>query len=156
LELFTIGELDRVWVLADVFEMDLAKVKVNAPVTVKVVAYPNDTFEGKVQWVSGALDPATRTAKVRCSIANPDRKLKPEMYATASIGIDEHQALAVPRTAVLRLGEQTVVFVDAGQAPGGLLKFERRPVTVDEGESGGFVPVTHGLERGEKVVASGG
>ncbi len=156
LELYTIGELDRVWVLADVFEMDLAKVKVGAPVMVKVVAYLNDTFEGKVQWVSGALDPASRTAKVRCSIANPERKLKPEMYATASIAIDQRRTLAVPKTAVLRLGEQTVVFVDSGQAPGGLLKFERRPVMVDEDEGSGFVPVTHGLEPGEKIVASGG
>jgi membrane fusion protein, heavy metal efflux system len=155
LELFTIGELDHVWVLADVFEMDLGRIKMGARATVRVVAYPNRIFEGKVDLVSGQLDPSTRTAKVRCSIANPDRDLKPEMYATVSISVAERRALAIPRSAMLRLGDQTVVFVETGTAPNGLIRFERRPVAVDEDEGGDYLPVTHGLERGEKIVTSG-
>src|SRR5262249_15380098 len=77
-ELFTVGELDSVWVLADVFEMDLARVRRGAPVTIKVVAYPDRAFQGQVDYITGALDPTTRTARIRCSIANPDRALKPE------------------------------------------------------------------------------
>ena len=154
-ELFTLGELDRVWVLADVFEMDLGRIKTGARVTVHVVAYPNRVFEGKVDWVSGQLDPNTRTAKVRCAIDNPDRDLKPEMYATVSVSVAERKALAIPRSAMLRLGDQTVVFVETGTAPDGLIRFERRPVAVDEDEGGDYMPVTHGLERGEKVVTSG-
>ena len=72
-ELFTIGEIDKVWVLADLYEMDLARVQVGAPAAVTVVAYPDKVFEGKVDWVSGMLDPTTRTAKVRCTFDNPDR-----------------------------------------------------------------------------------
>ena len=154
-ELFTVGELDRVWVLADVFEMDLGRIKVGARATVRVVTYPNRIFEGVVDYVSGQLDPNTRTAKVRCAIANPDRDLKPEMYATVSISVAERKALAIPRSAMLRLGDQTVVFVEMGTAPNGLIRFERRPVAVDEDEGGDYLPVTHGLERGEKIVTSG-
>jgi membrane fusion protein, heavy metal efflux system len=155
LELFTIGELDHVWVVADVYEMDLGRVKNGARVTVRVVSYPNRIFEGTVDYVSGQLDPTTRTAKMRCSIANPDRDLKPEMYATVSVSVAERKALAIPRSAMLRLGDQTVVFVQTGTAPNGLIRFERRPVAVDEDEGGDYLPVTHGLERGEKIVTSG-
>jgi membrane fusion protein, heavy metal efflux system len=154
-ELFTVGELDKVWVIADVFEMDIARVKVGSKSLVKVVAYSGKSFEGKVDWVSGTLDPLTRTAKVRCTFDNSDHLLKPEMYATVQISVEERQALAIPRGALLRLGEQTVVFVQTGNAPDGRLKFERMPVTVDEGEGSKWVPVTHGLERGMKVVTAG-
>jgi cobalt-zinc-cadmium efflux system membrane fusion protein len=154
-ELFTVGELDHVWVVADVYEMDLGRVKKGARVTVRVVSYPNRIFEGVVDYVAGQLDPATRTTKMRCTIANPDRDLKPEMYATVSVSVAERKALAIPRSAMLRLGDQTVVFVQMGTAPNGLIRFERRPVAVDEDEGGDYMPVTHGLERGEKIVTSG-
>jgi cobalt-zinc-cadmium efflux system membrane fusion protein len=155
-ELFTVGELDKVWVIADVFEMDIARVKVGSRASVKVVAYAGKSFEGKVDWVSGTLDPVTRTAKVRCTFDNPDRLLKPEMYAPVQVSVEERQALAIPRGALLRLGDQTVVFVKRNDdAPGGKLKFERVPVTVDEGEGGKWIPVTHGLDKGTKVVTSG-
>jgi len=154
-ELFTIGELDHVWVVADVYEMDLGRIKKGARVTVRVVTYPNRIFEGVVDYVSGTLDPSTHTAKVRCTIPNPDRDLKPEMYATVSVSVAERKALAIPRSAMLRLGDQTVVFVQTGTAPNGLIRFERRPVAVDEDEGGDYLPVTHGLERGEKIVTSG-
>jgi cobalt-zinc-cadmium efflux system membrane fusion protein len=84
LELFTVGELDSVWLLADVFEMDLGRVQKGAPVSIKVVAYPDRTFSGQVDYITGTLDPATRTARVRCAVPNPARELKPEMYATVS------------------------------------------------------------------------
>jgi cobalt-zinc-cadmium efflux system membrane fusion protein len=154
-ELFTVGELDKVWVIADVFEMDIARVKVGSKVNVKVVAYAGKSFEGKVDWVSGTLDPVTRTAKVRCTFENPDKLLKPEMYATVQISVEERLALAIPRSALLRLGDQTIVFVQTGNTPDGKLKFERVPVTVDEGEGSKWVPVSHGLEKGQKIVTSG-
>jgi cobalt-zinc-cadmium efflux system membrane fusion protein len=154
-ELFTIGELDHVWVLADVFEMDLGRIKKGARVSVRVVTYPSRLFEGVVDFVSGQLDPNTHTAKVRCSIDNADRDLKPEMYATVSVSVAERKALAIPRSAMLRLGDQTVVFVQTGMSPNGLIRFERRPVAVDEDEGGDYFPVTHGLEHGEKIVTSG-
>jgi membrane fusion protein, heavy metal efflux system len=155
-ELFTIGELDHVWVIADVFEMDLGRVKKGAPVTVKVVAYPDKAFSGVVDWMSDLLDPTSRTAKVRCAIANPGRDLKPEMYATVSIGVPGQNALALPHTAVLRIADQTVVFVEEGAAPDGRKRFVRRIVALSEDEEGDLVPVTHGLSAGDRVVTSGG
>jgi cobalt-zinc-cadmium efflux system membrane fusion protein len=154
-ELFTIGELDRVWVLADVYEVDLPKIKRGATVMVKVVSYPDKAFRGTVDWISGALDPTSHTSKVRCSIANPDHELRAEMYATAAIGLKAYRRVAVPRSAVLRLGDQSVVFVRKGETPQGALRFERRRVEVRESLGAENVEVTSGLSSGEEVVTSG-
>jgi cobalt-zinc-cadmium efflux system membrane fusion protein len=119
-----------------------------------VVSHPDKLFTGLVEWLSGALDANTRTAKVRCSIDNAEKLLKPEMYATASISVAESRALAIPRPALLRMGDQTIVFVQNGTAPDGRLRIERRPVAVDETAEGMFLPITHGLTVGEKIVTS--
>ena len=155
LELFTIGELDTVWVMADLFEMDLGRVKQGTECLVKVVAYPGRVFKGTADWVSETLDPATRTAKVRCKLDNSDRSLKPEMYATAALAVDRQRTLALPRSAILHLGDQTMVFIDLGKAADGRLRFERRPVSVNEELGGDFLPVVRGISAGERVVTSG-
>jgi cobalt-zinc-cadmium efflux system membrane fusion protein len=153
-ELFTVGELDRVWVLADIFEMDLARVHIGTPAVVTVVAYKDKVFKGQVDWVSGMLDKDTRTAKVRCTFENPGRLLRPEMYSTVQISVDQKRALAIPRNALLRLGEYKVVFIETGDE-GGQVRFRRVPVDVDEGESSQWLEVKHGLASGQKVVVSG-
>jgi cobalt-zinc-cadmium efflux system membrane fusion protein len=155
-ELFTVGELDRVWVQADVFEIDLARVRVGAPISVEVVSFPGRRFTGRLDWISGAVDPATRTAKVRCTLDNPDRALKPEMYASVAIAVPGRRALAIPRGAVLRQGEQTVVFRQVGTTPRGELRFERWPVKVDDEGSDAMVAVLTGLAPGDRVVTAGG
>lgn len=154
-ELFTVGDIDQVWVMADAFEMDLKRVRPGEAVRIKVVAYPDKVFEGTVDWVSDTLDPATRTAKVRCVIPNPEHLLKPEMFATVSIAVAGEKKLAVPRSAVLHLGEQAVVFVKVADGPGGKIRFERRPVQVDEDEPGELVPVLRGVAVGDEIVTSG-
>ncbi len=153
-ELFTVGELDRVWVFADLYEMDIARVKVGSKVVVKIVAYKDKVFEGKVDWVSGMLDSTSRTAKVRCTLDNPDKLLKPEMYATVQLSVEERRAMAIPRESILRLGDATVVFLQVGESDG-KVRFERVPVTVDEGESSNWLVVQHGLELGQKIVTNG-
>jgi cobalt-zinc-cadmium efflux system membrane fusion protein len=153
-ELFTIGEIDRVWALGNVYEMDLARVHVGTAVSVTVVAYPGKVFSGKVDWVSGAIDPSTRTATVRCTFDNPDKLLRPMMYATMQISVDQKRAVAVPRSAVLRLSDDKVVFVQTS-ASGDLVKFKRVDVDVDEGESSPMLEVKSGLQDGQKVVTSG-
>jgi membrane fusion protein, heavy metal efflux system len=153
-ELFTVGELDHVWVLGDLYEMDLARVHVGAPATVKVVAYPNKTFTGKVDWVSGSLDPNTRTAKIRCSFDNPEKLLRPMMYATVQVSVEQETALAIPRNSLLRLGETTVVFVEVGESDGHV-RFQQIPVDVDEGESSPWIVVRTGLQVGQKIVVNG-
>lgn len=154
-ELFTVGELDQVWIMADVFEQDLARVHVGADVSVRAIAYAGKEFKGRVDWIAGALDPETRTARVRCTFANPEKLLKPEMYTTVRIAVDGRKAIAVPKDAVLRLGEQTVAFVQRGKTPEGRIRFERVPVTVDDALDGAWLPVTHGLEMGDVIVTSG-
>jgi cobalt-zinc-cadmium efflux system membrane fusion protein len=153
-ELFTIGEVDQVWVLGDLYEIDLARVQVGTPAVVSVVTYPSKTFRGKVDWISGMLDPSTRTAKMRCTFDNPDGLLRPEMYATLRLSVAHKRALAIPPDALLRLGEYRVVFLELGEGDG-RMKFERVPVDVEEGESSAWIEVKHGLTSGQRVVVSG-
>jgi cobalt-zinc-cadmium efflux system membrane fusion protein len=153
-ELFTIGSLDPIWVYADVFEVDLPRIRIGAPVVIKVVAYPDRTFSGRVDWIASALDPASRTARVRCTLRNPGKELLPEMYATLTIETPSRRALAIPRSAIVHVGEERVVFVQTGQNENGLLKFERRRVALDEGDTDP-VPVKAGLAAGDRIVVSG-
>jgi len=153
-ELFTIGELDKVWLIGDLYEMDMRRVHVGTTATVTVVAYPEKQFTGKVDWVSGMLDPTTRTARVRCTFDNPDKELRPEMYAMVAISVEQKRAIAVPRSAVVRLGDYKVVFLQVGEAEG-RVRFKRVPVELDEGEASPQLEVRHGLSVGEKLVVNG-
>jgi cobalt-zinc-cadmium efflux system membrane fusion protein len=152
-ELFTVGDASRVWVLGDLYEADMERVRVGAPAQVTVLAYPGKVFEGKVDWVSGGLDPSTRTAKVRCTFDNPDKLLRPMMYSTLKIGVAQRAALAIPRSALLRMGEYKVVFVELGERDG-RVRFERLPVDIKESDSP-WLEVQHGLEAGQRVVTGG-
>ncbi len=154
-ELFTIGETDPVYVLADVHEVDLSNVIKGAHVSIRAVAYPDLEFTGNIDWVSLALDKDTRTIKIRCVIPNPDHVLKPEMYATIAIQTRGDVELGVPRAAVVHVGTQRFVYQPAGTADDGRLRFKRRPVDVDEDVSGPIYPVKHGLETGDDVVVDG-
>jgi cobalt-zinc-cadmium efflux system membrane fusion protein len=153
-ELFTVGELDTVWVLGDIYEVDLARVHVGARASVTVLTHPNRVYEGKVDWVSGMLDPNTRTAKVRCTFDNASHDLRPQMYATVRVSVDERRALAIPREAVQRLGDYKLVFVQLGEEDGHVA-FERLPVDIDERASSQWLEVKHGLEAGQRVVVAG-
>jgi membrane fusion protein, heavy metal efflux system len=155
LELFTVGELDSVWVLGEIFEMDLRRVKAGTECLASVVSYPGRVFRGLADWVSDTLDPTTHTSKVRCKMANSDRALKPEMYATVTLPVDRQVALAIPRSALLRLADQTVVFVEVGKTPDGRLRFERRPIVVNEELGSEYLPVLRNLAKGERIVVSG-
>ncbi len=154
-ELFTIGELDQVWVFADIFEMDLARVHQGATVSLKAIAYPDEVFTGKVDWISGALDPVSRTARIRCTIPNPHRELKPEMYATVSVAVAGPSVPALPRNAVLRIADQTAVFVASGATPDGRLKFIRRIVAVNEDQGTDYLPIVRGVAPGDRIVTAG-
>jgi cobalt-zinc-cadmium efflux system membrane fusion protein len=154
-ELFTIGSADTVWVLADIFEMDLSRVTSGQKVEVRVVSYPDRVFAGTVDWIAGTLEPATRTAKARCTIANPEHLLKPEMFASVFVRVPPKRGLTLPRRAVLRLGDQTVAFIDLGGASDGRQRFARRVVSVAEDEPGDTLPVLRGIRLGDRVVVDG-
>jgi cobalt-zinc-cadmium efflux system membrane fusion protein len=153
-ELFTVGDLDDVWVYADIYENDLARVHAGEHVSVSVTGVP-ERFEGQVDYVADMLDPQTRTARLRCTIPNPDHRLEPEMYGTVRVSVAAIQALAVPRSAVMHLADQSLVFVERGPAADGRMRYERLPVVVDESGDAPYVPVEHGLDRGDRVVAKG-
>lgn len=152
-ELFTVGSIDKVWLLADLYESQLGKVKPGDQVDIATVSYP-DPFHGVVDYVSDVLDPATRTAHLRCSVDNADRRLKPEMFVTATVHLGERPAIAVPRSAVLKLADAYVVFVQAGKTEAGQLRFVVHPVKLGEDE-GGLVEITDGLKVGDQLVTEG-
>jgi cobalt-zinc-cadmium efflux system membrane fusion protein len=153
-ELFTVGEIDRVWVWGDLYERDLGKVRRGQPVTIASVASPDHPVSGSIDFVGDALDKDTRTQRLRCAVANTDHFLKPEMYVTLSIQIERREALAVPRAAVIRSGDRQIVFVEDGKAPDARTKFKQRAIEPGEGDDG-WVAVQSGLLDGERVVVSG-
>jgi cobalt-zinc-cadmium efflux system membrane fusion protein len=153
-ELFTIGDIKGVWVYADVQDMDLPRVKLGADVDIRVLAYPGRVFHGKVDWIASTVDPALRTARVRCSLSNEGEELKPEMFASVSIHQPPLWCLAVPHDALVRINESTFVFVGDGTRPDGRLIFKRRQVRAGD-EQGGLVPILDGLNVGERIVNEG-
>jgi cobalt-zinc-cadmium efflux system membrane fusion protein len=149
-DVFHIVNLSELWVDADVYEKDIAHVKLGDIMEVRVPAYAEEVFRGKVIFISDVLDERTRTFKVRAALKNPDRKLKPEMYADAKIFVsEEERVLAVPVSAVLFDGQQEFVYVVEGE--GAFV-----PRTVQTGRKGnGYVEIVAGLQPGDKIVGRG-
>jgi len=154
-ELFTIGDTSRLWVLADAYEMDLPRIHRGDPVEIQIAAAPGQTFRGTIDWIGDVLDPQLRTAKVRCEVENPDRVLKPEMYEAVKVQVPARDVVAVPRSALLRVGDDRVVIVAKGETHDGRAVFERRVVRADEGRADGLIAVQSGLAAGERVVVEG-
>jgi|GEM_PF-265866 len=160
-ELFTVGSIDDLWLLGDVYESDLPYLKLGAEVTLQLPDDPSQPahggaiFTGRVDWISDTLDPIQRTAKVRCVLKNQRRLLRPEMYQVVNIAAPVRRALTIPRVALLRLGDETAVFVEGGTGKDGQVSFKRRAVLADEQLPGDVVPVLSGLKAGERVAAQG-
>jgi Cu(I)/Ag(I) efflux system membrane fusion protein len=146
--LYRIVDLSTVWLLADVFEQDLAQIRPGQRATIAVQAYPGRVFEGRVAFVYPTLNAQTRTAKVRIEVPNPDLLLKTDMYATVEIAapVESATVLAVPDSAVLDTGTRQTVLVDRGEG-----RFEPRAVKLGA-RADGYVAVLDGLREGEKVV----
>lgn len=144
--LFEIAALDRVWILADVYESELASVRVGANAKVTLSYLPGRTFEGRVTFISPSVDPMTRTAKVRIEAANRDGALKPEMFADVVIQEPARTVTTVPDSAVLETGTRSVLFVVKNDGT-----FEPREVETGV-HSDGFVEIRRGVTAGEKVA----
>ncbi|MFZ3088000.1 MAG: efflux RND transporter periplasmic adaptor subunit, partial [Methylotenera sp.] len=145
--LFKIADMSTIWLLADVFEQDIALVHVGQTVNITVNAYPGKELKGKIDYIYPTITSETRTAKVRVVLANPDGSLKPDMYASIQL-MSGHGAsvLAVPDSAVIDSGTRQVVLV---QLTEGL--YEPREVKLGM-RSDGYVEVVEGLSEGENVV----
>lgn len=149
-DLFTIANLSTVWVLADLYEKDVAKVQAGATATVRADAYPDRIFTGQLTYISDLIDPTTRTAKVRCVVPNPDGALKLDMFTKVTVPTnDRRDALVVPVNAVQQIDNQSVVFVRMSDT-----RFERRDVRTGA-TADGRVEVTGALKAGEPVVSDG-
>lgn len=153
-ELFTVGDIKEVWVYADVQDLDLPKVRLGADADIRVIAYPNRVFHGKVEWISSTVDPSLRTARIRCAIPNADEALKPEMLATVAIRQPTTRGLSAPRDAVVWVNESAFVYVGVGTRPDGRTVFRQRVVKTGE-EQDGRVSILDGLQVGEQVVSQG-
>jgi cobalt-zinc-cadmium efflux system membrane fusion protein len=147
---FTISDMSTVWVLANLYQGDLAFVKSGDDVVVQTDAYP-ENFHGKISYVSAALDPSTRTLQARIVVDNPGEKLKRDMYCTVMVtaGVIQN-AIGVPDASVLRDDEnQPFVYVAVGSN-----QFGRRAVEIGESQNG-QTQILKGLSMGDKVVGNG-
>ena len=149
-DLFTISDLSSVWVLADVYERDLSRIRAGVDAPVRVDAYPDRVFNGRVTNVSDVMDPETRTAKVRCVVANADGALKLDMFARITIPtVERKDGLSVPEAAIQQVDGKPIVFVRLSET-----RFERRAVETGL-TAGGLVEIRSGIKAGEQVVGSG-
>ena len=148
--LYQIADLSSVWVLADVFEQDLGMVHQGQPAAVRVDAYPDKVFNGKITFIYPTVTPETRTAKVRIELPNVQGLLKPAMYAKVEFASSHGKGkrLTVPDSAVLDTGTRQVVLIDLG---GG--RFEPRVVKLGM-YIDGYIEVLEGVKAGESVVVS--
>lgn len=146
--LITVADLSTVWVVGDVYEKDISKVQLGKQVTITFDAYPGHRWKGQIESLSGALDPATRTLKVRVTLQNANGKLKPEMFATIHVDIGKHDAIVVPSSAVIHEGQATTVFVDNSGKP------EQRNITTGQAIDG-KVEVKSGLQIGQQIAVDG-
>ena len=148
--LFKIAGISPIWVIAEVFEQDLAHVAVGQPATITVKAYPGRSFPGRVAYIYPTVGQETRTGTVRIEIPNPKGELKADMYA--NVELDAHatasKVLSVPESAVIDNGVRQVVLIDHGEG-----RFEPRPAKVGV-RAGGYTEILDGVREGEKVVVS--
>ncbi len=146
--LVDIADLSVVWVWAQFYQDDLSILKKDLPVTITSSSYPGQEFPGKISVVDPFMNDATRTARVRIDVENPDFKLRPDMYVDVKLKLDMGEGIAVPSDAVLPTGKHNIVFVDKG---GG--KLEPRFVELGR-KCGDFYQVISGLKESERVVTS--
>jgi hypothetical protein len=146
--LFDIADLSAVWILADVYESDLATVELGMAAEVTLPYQPGRTWRGTVAFVNPLVEPGTRTVKVRIEVANGDYALKPDMFADVVLRRELGDALFVPESAVLKPGERQIVFVDLGDG-----RLAPREIVTGARVAGGYA-VLSGIVEGDQVVTS--
>jgi cobalt-zinc-cadmium efflux system membrane fusion protein len=148
--IMTLANLDTIWVTANVPEKDISFVFTGQTVNVAFASYPDKVFSGKVLFVSDVIEPDTRRNKVRIAFDNPDKALKPNMFANATFVAPSIMRIMVPNSALLMTNDRTSVFVEVAS-----WAFERRDVEIAYQE-GAAAAIKSGLEPGERVVVKGG
>ncbi|HXE79276.1 MAG TPA: efflux RND transporter periplasmic adaptor subunit [Vicinamibacterales bacterium] len=152
MKLFTVADLSTVWVVGDVYERDLARVRVGSPATIRTDAYPGLSLQGRVSYIDPRVSPETRTARVRVEVPNPDMQLRLGMYVDLLVDSGAPaRAVLVPKSAVQTIGTRTVVYVASAGESG---RFTEREVRLGAA-AGDRVQILSGLEAGESVVVEG-
>jgi cobalt-zinc-cadmium efflux system membrane fusion protein len=147
---FTIADLSHVWIICDVYENDLAGIRLGQHADIQLNAFPGKVFSGTISDIGAQLDPNLRTAKVRIQVANPDHLLRIGMFATGTLeGSHPEQQTVVPAGAVLQLHDRTYVFEPAGDGA-----FKRAQVKTGALLPGNLLEVLAGLEVGQQVVGN--
>jgi Cu(I)/Ag(I) efflux system membrane fusion protein len=147
--LYRIAALGKVWIEADVYEADLANVRVGQRADVTLDYLPGRSYEAKIAYVYPYVDPKTRTGRVRIELANKDLDLRPGMYASVELGADTGKRVQVPSAAVVYTGPRRLVFVDLGEG-----RFKPQEVQLGT-EANGMYEVLAGLQPGDLVATSG-
>lgn len=147
--MFHVADLSTLWVLVDIYEKDIAKIKAGLTAEIEVAAYPGEKFRGRLTTIFDVLDETTRTVKARVEAENPTGKLKPQMFATVNLQSGEAaDVLVVPESAVQSEGDQRFVFVPEAEG------FEKREVRTGQ-KMDGLIAILEGLAMGDSVVTDG-
>jgi RND family efflux transporter MFP subunit len=149
MELYTLADLSRVWVIADLNESDAAQVRPGSVASVQPAYAPGRRFRATVEQILPQVDATTRTLKVRMLVENTDLSLKPDLFLNVDFGIGGGARVAVSEDALVDTGNTQIVYVDLGEG-----RFEPRKVVAGE-RTGGYVAILHGVKAGERVVSSG-
>jgi Cu(I)/Ag(I) efflux system membrane fusion protein len=149
MRLFRIAALNKVWVEADVYEADLAQVRVGQPAKITLDYLPGHSYDAKVSYVYPYLETGARTGRVRIELANKELELRPGMYASVELASDKGSRVQVPASAIVYTGPRRLVFVDLGEG-----RFRPQEVHVGT-EADGMYEVLEGLKAGDMVATSG-
>ncbi|PIQ87699.1 MAG: hypothetical protein COV73_02745 [Candidatus Omnitrophica bacterium CG11_big_fil_rev_8_21_14_0_20_43_6] len=146
-----------VWAYLTIYEYDLDTVKIGDHVSLKVIAYPDEEFQGEIVSIDPVLDTNTRSVRGRVKIDNLQGKLKPNMYADAFLHIDLGESLALPKEAVLDTGIKKLVYIDLGkdEFAGRQVEVGHEAIAVIDGGERKFYPVIKGIRENEIVVTNG-
>lgn len=148
-DLYTLADLSKVWIVADVFEYEASNIRLGQTARVTLSYDKNRSFMAKVNYILPQVDPMTRTLKVRLDADNPGIALKPDMYVDVTFNVASVPALTVLSSAVLNAGDKKTVFVDRGDG-----YLEPRDVEIGE-QLGDRITILKGLKAGERIVTSG-
>ena len=146
--LYEVADLSTVWISADIYESDVAVVKLHQPASVTFAAYPGETFRGTVSYIYSTLNTEARTVRVRVEMPNPGLRLKPGMFGTVTLVTDAARMLVVPKEAVLDTGLRQLVFMDRGEGA-----YAPYPVKLGR-RSQDSVEVLEGITEGDRIVTS--
>jgi cobalt-zinc-cadmium efflux system membrane fusion protein len=146
---FTISDLTTVWIVCDVYESDMANVRVGQTADIKLNAYPDKVLKGTISNIGSILDPNIRTAKVRIELANPGLMMRPGMYGTATLfGKEKRTYTSVPASAIVHLHDRDWVFIPVQE------KFKRIQVVSGEQLPNNMQEILSGLHPGQQVVTN--